>query len=190
MSPVKSGSAKTCALIVNVQGAARRTGKKVRRIERGPAPSVRAATAAIANAPRANSGDDDREQSVAAERVRSVGEELRAPLLVGPVTPEPEHGQLVCARKAVLDDLASRDERQPGVCDEERRREDGEEDDAERRVEDDEEELLPGDPPDPVQRAIRPRRWGSRPGRAGRRGAWPRCGSSRRACGRCSSGGT
>ena len=54
MSPVKSGSAKTCARIVNVQGAARSTGKKTRRIERGPAPSVRAATAAIAKAPIAN----------------------------------------------------------------------------------------------------------------------------------------
>ena len=47
------------------------------------------------------------------------------------------------ARQAVLDDLASRDERQPRVRDEERRREDGEEDDPEGRVEDDEEELLP-----------------------------------------------
>ena len=61
--------------------------------------------------------DDNREQTVAAKRVRSIGEELRAPLLIGPVASEPEHGELVCARKAVLDDLASRDERQPGVCD-------------------------------------------------------------------------
>ncbi len=84
MRPVKSGSAKTCARIVNVQGAASSTGKNVSRIARGPAPSRRAATAAIANAPMANDGDDDREQPVASERVRPVREELGAPLLIGP----------------------------------------------------------------------------------------------------------
>ena len=65
---------------------------------------------------------------------------------------EPEHGQLVDAREAVLDDLAARDERQPRVRDEQRRREDGEEDDAERGEEDDEEELLLGDALDAAQR--------------------------------------
>ena len=190
MSPVKSGSAKTCARIVNVQGAARSTGKNDEQDRARPRAERRAATAAITNAPTANSATTTREQPVPSERVRPVREELGAPLLVGPRPTGAEHGQLVDARQAVLRDLPAGDERQPGVRDEQRRREDGEEDDAERRVEDDEEELLPGDAPDPGQRATRPRRWGSRPGRAGRRGVSPPCGSSRRACGRCSSGGT
>ena len=114
MSPVKSGSAKTCARIVNVQGAARRTGKKTSRIERGPAPNLRAATAAITKAPTANSATTTASSPWPPERVRAVGDQLCAPLLVGPVTSEPEHRELVDAREAVLDDLAARDERQPG----------------------------------------------------------------------------
>ncbi len=122
-------------------------------------------------------GDDDREQPVASEHVRPVSDELRAPLLVGPRPTLAEDRELVATRQAVLGDLASRDERQPGVRDQQSRREDGEEDDAERRVEDDEEELLPGDAPDPGQRPTRPSRWGSRPDRVDRRGGSPRCGS-------------
>ena len=145
MSPVKSGSAKTCALIVNVQGAARRTGKNDQQDRARPGAERARGDGGDREGADREHGDDDREQPVAAECVRSVGDELRAPLLVGPVASEPEHRELVDARQAVLDDLASRDERQPRVCDQQRRREDGEEDDAERRIEDDEEELLPGD---------------------------------------------
>ena len=117
MSPVKSGSANTCARIVNVQGAARRTGKNTSRIERGPAPSLPRGDGSDHERADREQRDDDREQPMASERVRSVGDELRAPLLIGPVPAEPEHRELVDAREAVLDDLAARDERQPGVCD-------------------------------------------------------------------------
>ena len=113
---------------------------------------MRAAAAAIANAPIANTATTTASRPWPPSACDAVREQLGAPLLVGPVSPEPEHGELVDAGEAVLDDLAPRDERQPRVRDEERRREDGEEDDAERRVEDDEEELLPGDAPDPGQR--------------------------------------
>ena len=84
MSPVKSGSAKTCALIVNVQGAARSTGKNVSRIERGPAPSRARGDGGDREGAERERGDDDGEQPVASERVRAVGDELGAPLLVGP----------------------------------------------------------------------------------------------------------
>ena len=55
MSAAYRGSAKTWARIVNVHGAAIRTGKKRRTIARGPAPSRRAPTAAIAKAATAKS---------------------------------------------------------------------------------------------------------------------------------------
>ena len=57
--------------------------------------AVRAATAAIANAPIGERGDDDRKQPVAPERMRPVGDELGAPLLVGPRPTRAEDGELV-----------------------------------------------------------------------------------------------
>ena len=109
MSPVKSGSAKTCALIVNVQGAARRTGKEGEEDRPWSGAERASCYRRDRECGEGKQRDDNREQSVAAELVRSIGEELRAPLLIGPVASEPEHGQLVCARKAVLDDLAARE---------------------------------------------------------------------------------
>jgi hypothetical protein len=86
--------------------------------------------------------------------VRRVGDQLRAPLLVGPVSIDPEYGQLVAAREAVLHDLAPADEREPGVGDEQRRGEDGQKDDPERGEQDDEHELLFREAPDPRRDAF------------------------------------
>ena len=94
----------------------------------------------------------DREQREAAEAVHAVHEDLREPLLIRPGRAHPVDRDLVAAREAVLDDLATRHEIEPAVVDDERGREDQQEDEAEPGQEDDEDVLLLGDAADRAAR--------------------------------------
>ena len=137
------------ARIDHAHGAATSTGRNITQNARAPAPSERAAAAAIEKAPYDGHARCDRQQREAAEAVDAVHEHLREPLLVGPGRAEPIDRELVVRREPVVDDLAPGHEVEPAVVDEERRREDQEEDEAEAGEEDDEDVLLFGDPPEP-----------------------------------------
>ena len=57
------------------------------------------------------------------ERVRGVEDDLGEPLLIGPRRSLAEEREVLRVGKAVVDDLAARHQRQPGVADDDRRRE-------------------------------------------------------------------